>query len=62
MAELEIRVEILEGTAEDHETRISTTESNVNGRSDFTGKVCGSIVLLLGCQKSQTLRYLTFQI
>ena len=32
VAELEVRVEILEGTAVDHETRISTTESDVTGR------------------------------
>ena len=31
VAELELRVEALEGTAADHETRISTTESDVNG-------------------------------
>ena len=31
MAELEVRVETLEGTAADHETRISSTESDVTG-------------------------------
>ena len=31
VAELEVRVETLEGTAEDHETRISSTEIDVNG-------------------------------
>ena len=31
VAELEVRVETLEGTAADHETRISSTESDVNG-------------------------------
>ena len=31
VAELEVRVETLEGTAADHETRISTTESGVAG-------------------------------
>ena len=29
--ELEVRVETLKGTAEDHETRISATESDVSG-------------------------------
>ena len=33
LAELEVRVETLEGTAEDHETRISALESDVNGKS-----------------------------
>ena len=33
VAELEVRVETLEGTAADHETRISATESDVSGRS-----------------------------
>ena len=32
VAELEVRVETLEGTTADHETRISTTESDVTGR------------------------------
>ena len=32
VAELEMRVETLEGTAADHETRISATESDVTGR------------------------------
>ena len=32
IAELEVRVETLEGTAADHETRISATESDVIGR------------------------------
>ena len=31
VAELEVRVETLEGTAADHETRISTAESEING-------------------------------
>ena len=31
VAELEVRVEVLEGTAADHETRISATESEVTG-------------------------------
>ena len=31
VAELEVRVETLEGTAADHETRISTAEADVNG-------------------------------
>ena len=31
VAELEVRVEALEGTAADHETRISMTESDVSG-------------------------------
>ena len=32
VAVLEVRVEILEGTAEDHETRISVTETDVTGK------------------------------
>ena len=32
MAELEVRVEALEGTAADHETRISTAELDINGK------------------------------
>ena len=35
VAELEVRVETLEGTAADHETRISATDVDVNGR--YTG-------------------------
>ena len=31
VAELEVRVETLEGTANDHETRISSTESDIAG-------------------------------
>ena len=32
MAELEVRVEVLEETAEDHETRISAAELNIDGK------------------------------
>ena len=31
VAELEVRVETLEGTAADHETRISAAEADING-------------------------------
>ena len=34
VAELEVRVEALEGTAADHETRISAAESDITG--EFT--------------------------
>ena len=34
MAELEMRVETLEGTAADHENRISAAELDINGK-DF---------------------------
>ena len=33
LLELEVRVETLEGTAADHETRISAAETDVSGRS-----------------------------
>ena len=33
MAELEVRVETLEGTAADHGTRISAAELNINGKA-----------------------------
>ena len=33
VAELEVRVETLEGTAADHESRISTAEADVNGKA-----------------------------
>ena len=32
VAELEVRVEVIEGTAADHETRISTVEVDINGK------------------------------
>ena len=38
VAELEVRVEILEGTAADHETRISTTELDINGKDAISGR------------------------
>ena len=31
MAELEVRVETLEGTAADHETRLTTAETDIEG-------------------------------
>ena len=37
VAELEMRVETLEGTAVDHETRISAMESDVNGSVTCVG-------------------------
>ena len=33
VAELEVRVETLEGTTADHESRISATESDINGNA-----------------------------
>ena len=33
VAELEVRVETLEGTAADHETRISVVKTDINGIS-----------------------------
>ena len=35
MAELEVRVETLEGTVTDHETRISAIESDVTGKQEI---------------------------
>ena len=43
VAELEVRVETLEGTAADHETRISTVESDING---IVFSVCLNIYLV----------------
>ena len=46
VAELEVRVETLEGTAANHETRISTTETDIEGGISFkkipmyTDKIC----------------------
>ena len=40
VAELEVRVETLEGTAVDHETRISDTEVDVSG-------MCGVYILFI---------------
>ena len=37
VAELEVRVETLEGTAADHETRISAVEADVNGSVTCVG-------------------------
>ena len=34
VAELEVRVETLEGTAADHETRISTAETDIEGKNE----------------------------
>ena len=38
VAELEMRVETLEGTTADHEIRISAAEINVNGKCFSTGR------------------------
>ena len=47
VAELEVRVEILEGTASDHEIRISATES------DLTGSLRTSLLLNIIIQSYQ---------
>ena len=39
VAELEVRVETLEGTAADHDTRISAVEVDVNGKNFFTRNI-----------------------
>ena len=36
VAELEVRVETLEGTAADHESRLTTAETNINGKINGT--------------------------
>ena len=38
VAELEVRVETLEGTAADHETRISAVEAGINGTKSISCK------------------------
>ena len=38
VAELEVRVETLEGTAADHETRISAVETVINGTKSISCK------------------------
>ena len=43
VAELEVRVETLEGTAADHETRIFASESDIEG----LGKVNKKVILRL---------------
>ena len=40
VAELEVRVERLEGTAADHETRISSVESDISGTVFFLFVLC----------------------
>ena len=35
MAELEVRVETLEGTAADHETRLTTAETDIEGKISY---------------------------
>ena len=32
LAELEVRVEVLEGAADDHETRMTTAETDIEGK------------------------------
>ena len=46
VAELEIRVEVLEGTAADHETRITDAETVIDGKAS-----CNSlkVVIKLNC-------------
>ena len=39
VAELEVRVETLEGTTADHETRITSTETDIIGRFKITFSV-----------------------
>ena len=39
MAELEVRVESLEGMADDHETRISAAEIDINGKLFSIGRL-----------------------
>ena len=55
VAELEVRVETLEGTAADHETRISAVEVDVNGKQTMLI----NYFLFNGCQivKYQKLRF-----
>ena len=40
VAELEVRVGVLEGTAADHETRISTAETDIIGKQESIPVVC----------------------
>ena len=45
VAELEVRVETLEGTADDHETRISAAEIDINGKLFSIGRV-GNLIFI----------------
>ena len=45
VAELEVRVEVLEGTAADHETRITDAETDINGRAS-----CNLLSLVIYCK------------
>ena len=38
VAELEVRVETLEGTAADHETRLTTAETDIEGKKNNVSK------------------------
>ena len=47
VAELEVRVETLEGTAADHETRLTASEENIQGKAHLLGVSSTVIVSLL---------------
>ena len=46
VAELEVRVEVLEGTAADHETRISAAETDIDGKRFFIAGVVTLIFMI----------------
>ena len=49
VAELEVRVEALEGTAADHETRISAVQADVNGKN-FSFEIFYEITVLINVE------------
>ena len=52
LAELEVRVETLEGTAADHETRLTTAETDIQGKFSQCFKIKNKIVIFInGCAK-----------
>ena len=64
VAELEVRVETLEGTAADHETRLTAAETDIEGWNFMTLQDEKSLILIL-CEllfeKNKEMVYFLFQ-
>ena len=57
VAELEVRVETLEGTAADHETRLTTVETDIEGKMSQSFKMKKIFIFILMAVRKQMIYF-----
>ena len=57
VAELEVRVETLEGTAADHETRLTTAETDIEGKISQSFAMKKNLIFILTMVRKQLIYF-----